>query len=228
MRILIAITFFALAAWFLFGATSTSMPSHLGGSAEAPVSVGLIDPQALRVPLTDPPQVKIGGLMQGCMDCHFLFPSKLITDHPLQQHRHLRMDHGLNDRCFNCHAYGDRSKLVLHDGELIGFEDSVRLCAKCHGPTWRDWDAGMHGRTMGSWDAASGRQQRLVCIQCHDPHAPAFDPIAPLPGPDTLRMGEEVPDHAADPTAVRNPLELRADPTDEHPDAVPHETGVHE
>jgi len=220
MRFLIAILFFALAAWFLVGSKSTSMPADLGGSGADPIDESLVDPISPRVPLADPPTSLIAGWQMECNHCHDLFESRFDKQRELQQHRHLVHDHGANDRCLNCHAHADRSKLVLHAGEMIDYTDSVRLCAKCHGPTWRDWEAGMHGRTMGSWDAASGEQVRLECVQCHDPHAPAFDPIAPLPGPNTLRMGTPPPPHAAAPD-VPNPLELRGRHHEERSEAEP-------
>jgi hypothetical protein len=79
------------------------------------------------------------------------------------------------------------------------------LCAQCHGTTYRDWQRGMHGKTMGSWDKSSGKQRRLLCTECHNPHAPAYGRLAPLPGPRTLRMnaGDEK-DHqeGADPSPL--------------------------
>ncbi len=108
------------------------------------------------------------------------------------------LDHGLNDRCLNCHDHENRDRLRLHGTKTIGFDDVQELCAKCHGPTFRDWELGIHGRTNGYWDEASGEARKLLCTECHDPHAPAFPDIAPLPGPNTLRMGNTKPsaDHS--------------------------------
>jgi hypothetical protein len=125
------------------------------------------------------------------MDCHSLFPPREETPEHLLQHGHIVLDHGINDRCRNCHDPNDRNKLILHGGQVIGYSEVVRLCSKCHGPTYRDWQKGVHGRANGYWDTSRGPRHRLKCIQCHDPHAPyspAMDPLKPLPGPDTLRM----------------------------------------
>lgn len=192
MRAVIPLVFFALTAWFLLGA----------GAAELPIpEAARLEPGALaggprRVPLGDPPSVVIGGYEQTCQACHMLFDSQPLEGRAeLLQHTELVLDHGLNDNCYNCHSLEDRDKLILVDGSEVGFAEVVELCARCHGTTYRDWQRGMHGKTLGSWDASSGEMRRLECTECHDPHAPAFDPLAPLPGPNTLRMGHPEKGH---------------------------------
>ena len=207
MRLAIPLIFFALSAWFLLGA----------GAASPPVPPAVeVDPADLsteprREILSDPPEILIGGYEQRCEACHMLFESRPLAKDTLQQHTHIRLDHGLNSRCYNCHSIEDRNKLELHDGTLIPYARTVELCAKCHGPTFRDWERGTHGKTLGSWDVSSSEQRRLKCIECHDPHAPAFPPMEPLPGPNTLRMGERAP-HAGAAAGERNPLRLRGGP----------------
>ena len=143
------------------------------------------------MPLVDPPMILLNGFERTCMDCHRVFPPRDIAPEDLQQHRHIRLDHGINDACRNCHDVENRDRLVLRGGESIGYDDVERLCAKCHGPTYRDWEIGTHGRSNGYWDPSRGERRRLACTECHDPHvprSPAMDPINPLPGPNTLRM----------------------------------------
>ena len=80
---------------------------------------------------------------------------------------------------------------MLQSKESIPYSGVTRLCAGCHGPTYRDWERGMHGRTDGYWDETLGEPHRLSCTECHDPHwprIPAMEPVAPLPPPHTLRM----------------------------------------
>ena len=70
-----------------------------------------------------------------------------------------------------------------YDGAEIAQADVVQLCAKCHGTIHRDWQAGVHGRQNGFWNANMGDKTKLRCIQCHDPHGPKFramKPLAPL------------------------------------------------
>ena len=64
--------------------------------------------------------------------------------------------------------------LMLANGTPIGFEESYRLCGQCHGTIFRDWREGIHGRREGYWNGAKSYQ---LCAHCHNPHAPAFEPI---------------------------------------------------
>jgi hypothetical protein len=202
VRFVIPIVFIALAAWFALDARAGhSLPiPPPSGVAEADLELGP-PRQALELP----PAIQNGPFRQTCSECHDIFPSPELPRTPLIQHTHIVLDHGLNDRCYNCHAREDRDRLALYDGTTIGFEDVPRLCAQCHGPAWRDWQHGTHGRTSGFWDVTRGERVRLACTQCHDPHAPAFPAYAPLPGPNTLRMGH--PSTGEEHDEPVNPLE---------------------
>jgi len=205
MRTLLTLLWFSLGAWFAFG-SSASRDDVLGEIPASPaVDAEDIDPAPLRTPVIVPPRVRIGGVDQKCSDCHALFASLDVTPGDIRQHPHIALNHGRNDRCYNCHAQGDRNRLVLHDGETVDFDHAAELCAQCHGTVFRDWERGMHGKTLGSWVRGSDEQRRLACPECHDPHAPAFGAFVPLPGPHTWRMGHPgEPGHEA---SERNPLE---------------------
>lgn len=96
-------------------------------------------------------------------------------------HREIVLRHDEEHRwCLDCHSPSNRDKLHLANGELIDFTESYRLCGQCHGDKYRDWRAGVHGRRSGSWN---GHKTYLLCVNCHNSHAPAFEPIAPLPPP---------------------------------------------
>lgn len=193
----ISVAFFGLAGWFFFVSPAGDPPLP----EVTPVNPEDIATEARRTLLSDPPLIDIGGQMQSCEACHSLFETNPDRVSTLYQHEHIVLDHGLNDRCLNCHSTTDRDKLVLHGDQEIGYDDVQMLCSKCHGPTFRDWERGMHGKTMGSWAADSGEQHRLKCTECHDPHAPAYPHIVPLPGPNTLRMGDpHSGDHVVDPS----------------------------
>ncbi|MGD1087037.1 MAG: hypothetical protein ABSA47_20060 [Verrucomicrobiota bacterium] len=63
--------------------------------------------------------------------------------------------HGRNNNCFNCHNETNLVQLQPRDGRELTFADSTQLCGSCHGPTYRDWLAGAHGRISGYWDRGS-------------------------------------------------------------------------
>lgn len=147
--------------------------------------------QPRRVPVADPPRILVEGLAQRCNGCHQIFESASASGEALSYHTDVHLDHGLNARCVNCHDPGDRERLTLRDGTTVPFVQSALLCAQCHGTTYRDWQNGTHGKTLGSWVVGSESMRRLSCIECHDPHQPRYGAYEPLPGPNTLRMGPQ-------------------------------------
>jgi hypothetical protein len=116
-----------------------------------------------------------------CSGCH----ADMEVNHERRtledMHDDIVLDHGPKDRwCFDCHNPDDRDRLRLANGTLISFEESYKLCGQCHGTIYRDWREGIHGRREGYWN---GAKSYLLCANCHDPHAPRFKPIEPLPPP---------------------------------------------
>jgi len=145
------------------------------------------------------------GWTYNCMECHKLLPARWHYDRPLNEHQDIKLAHGNNRFCLNCHHATNRNAFVDYDGAEIAQAEVVVLCAKCHGTTYRDWEAGVHGRANGFWKADLGDKTKLRCIQCHDPHHPKFQAMKPLP---PLRYpvravksaGDHVaPSHAVDP-----------------------------
>jgi hypothetical protein len=120
------------------------------------------------------------GWGYNCMECHTLLPARWHYQHPLVEHHDIILDHGNNRFCLNCHNPSKRTSFVDYDGSEIPQAEVVQLCAKCHGTIYRDWNVGAHGRPNGFWNASLGGKTKLRCIQCHDPHSPAFKPMAPL------------------------------------------------
>jgi hypothetical protein len=142
--------------------------------------------------------VRTGGDASGldCYACHdrkkqvvlkFDAEKRIILP---EEHNDLVMAHGTHNRnnnCFNCHDEGNLELLQTRDGRELKLLESTPLCGSCHGPTYRDWEAGVHGRTSGFWDPKVGLLTRQACVSCHDPHSPKFPPQKPAPGPHTLR-----------------------------------------
>jgi len=116
-----------------------------------------------------------------CSGCHGDMEVNLERRELEDFHEDIQLDHGPKDRwCFDCHNPDDRDHLRLANGTLIGFDESYRLCGQCHGTIFRDWREGIHGRREGYWN---GAKSYLLCAHCHNPHAPHYQPIKPLPPP---------------------------------------------
>lgn len=147
------------------------------------------------------------GWSYNCMQCHKLLPAKWHYDRPMVEHENIHLDHGNNRFCLNCHHATNRNAFADYDGSEIAEQDVVQLCAKCHGPIYRDWKAGVHGRRNGFWNKEKGVQTQLRCIQCHDPHQPKFQamkPMAPLHYPQRA-AGATAAKQAAHGTAEEHP-----------------------
>jgi hypothetical protein len=131
-----------------------------------------------------------------CNDCHGEMEVNLERRQLEEMHDDIALDHGPEDRwCFDCHNPDDRDTLRLANGTLIDFDESYRLCGQCHGTIYRDWREGIHGRREGYWNGAKSYQ---LCAHCHNPHAPRFQAIEPLPPPvrpQYLRASADEEDH---------------------------------
>lgn len=130
------------------------------------------------------------GYEYKCTECHEDFTSPPKQGDLEGEHSAINdaFDHGLNTNCLSCHNNEDRNNYISHDGTSIPSTQPARLCAKCHGPIYRDWERGIHGRQNGHWDRTKGSRSKLLCIQCHDPHNPAFPLMAPEPPPERSRL----------------------------------------
>ncbi len=179
-----------------------------------------IRPTALR------PQYTIGSFTFHCNECHRSVPTPHAAGQEVTQHADVEMAHGINSRCLNCHHPVNREAFVDDYGKEIPWDQPQLLCAKCHGPVYRDWQHGSHGRINGYWDLSRGVQVRLKCVECHDPHHPPFPPIASAPGPKTLRVH---PSEHGKHHGMRNPLRLTDNPSNGKPqDASNEASGEHE
>jgi len=149
-----------------------------------------IDPSTVRQ-WQSQAEYKVGQFNYGCHECHKMWPEsgKIVLDKPI--HDGIELRHGINDRCLNCHHPSNRDTFVDNAGDSIPWNLPQLMCAKCHGPVYRDWQHGAHGRSEGYWNQSVGKQIRRRCVDCHDPHRPPFPPLAPAPGPQTFRMGPQ-------------------------------------
>jgi|ERR1043166_3096640 uncharacterized CHY-type Zn-finger protein len=190
----LAALFLALAAAFL---------TNLWGRQGPLPQIALVDPQftntaTVRTNLADLMRAKADLSDFDCYGCHERSKPPQLRydkDHKLvipKEHDDIVMQHGRHDRnnnCFNCHNETNLTVLQTRDGRELKMEESPALCGSCHGPTYRDWEAGVHGRTSGYWNRQLGSIERKQCVSCHNPHSPTFPGRKPAPGPHPLRPG---------------------------------------
>jgi len=103
-------------------------------------------------------------------------------------HGGLELAHG-SLSCGSCHHPEAAERLRLADETSLEMVEAMTLCAQCHGPQARDWAAGTHGGIRGHWDRRMGPATRNHCVDCHDPHAPAFPSFLPAPPPRDRFLG---------------------------------------
>jgi hypothetical protein len=116
-----------------------------------------------------------------CMDCHADLEANPERRKLKDAHGEIVLKHDEEHRwCLDCHDLKDRDQLRLASGQLVPFTESYRLCGQCHGPQYRDWKSGIHGKRTGYW---SGAKRYLLCVNCHWPHEPHFAALKPLPPP---------------------------------------------
>lgn len=135
---------------------------------------------------TDMKDAKGNLVLVSCKSCHGVRspnPKNGSTGPLVSFHQGLDFVHG-KLVCISCHnpegAYAD---FRLASGESVKPEDIMKLCAQCHGPQFRDYQHGSHGGMTGHWDLRKGSRKRNHCVDCHDPHKPAFPLFRPVTGP---------------------------------------------
>jgi len=165
----------------------------------------ITDTTAVRTPLSRA-EFQFGRFSLRCNECHRSLPIPYVEGKSWTNHSNIRMAHGINKRCLNCHHPANREAFVDDDGNEIPWDQPQAVCSKCHGPVYRDWENGAHGRSNGYWDQTRGTQVRLKCIQCHDPHSPRFPQLASTPGPHSLRVH---PHARTSHDEFRNPLRIK-------------------
>ncbi|WLT30305.1 cytochrome c3 family protein [Geothrix sp. PMB-07] len=130
-------------------------------------------------------QVPKPPFSEGVFPCTACHDGKQLKVNPqrrdLAMHDEIKLNHGPESRwCLDCHDANNRDNLHLASGEKVLFTESYKLCGQCHGDKFRDWRVGIHGKRTGSWN---GAKQYLLCVHCHNPHAPHFAPLKPMPPP---------------------------------------------
>jgi hypothetical protein len=163
--------------------------------AIAPVDPALVKPTTFRTSYVQLIRMQADLSDFDCYGCHetkkpptlrFDSSNNLVIP---KEHSDIVMahgQHGRNNNCFNCHDEQNLLLLQTRDGRQLKLENCPPLCGSCHGPTYRDWEAGAHGRTGGYWEKKAGEMTRQICVDCHNPHSPRIPALAPLPPPHPL------------------------------------------
>ncbi len=193
----LAVVFIGLAAAFLSDSWGYPAPR-----VKIPlVDKAILDPTTVRRTYADLIRAKEDLSDFDCYACHEKGqppPLRYDENHKLlipEEHVNIVMghgSHGRNNNCFNCHNETNLTTLQPRDGRELKLENSTELCGSCHGPTYRDWDSGAHGRSNGYWNTKLGPAVKKDCVNCHNPHSPRFPGRKPAPGPHTLHGTGEV------------------------------------
>lgn len=118
-----------------------------------------------------------------CTECHAYYDPNPVRRELVDMHEEISatFDHDEENRwCLDCHDMDNRDSLRFASGKLLDFKESYKLCGQCHGDKLRDWKVGVHGKRKGEWD---GKKEYLLCVNCHNPHSPKFEPMVPEPPP---------------------------------------------
>lgn len=189
----IAVGFFVLAAAML-----DNLWGHPAVEPRIPlVDVAFLDQTAWRKSYADLVREKADLSDFKCYVCHdkknppvLKFDEQHNVVIPDEHAESIKMGHGTHNRnnlCFNCHNESNLLTFSIRDGNELKFDESSRLCGSCHGPNYRDWEAGAHGRINGYWNHQLGEFRRLDCVNCHNPHSPRIPTRHPAPPPHLLR-----------------------------------------
>jgi len=190
-----------LALAFLFVLLCVAFMFNLWGHSARLAPIPLVDASVtsnatVRVSYAELIRAKADLSDFDCYACHERDkppPLRFDEKHNLlipKEHSNIAMAHGSHNRnnlCFNCHDENNLEQFQTRDGRQLKLSESTPLCGSCHGPTYRDWEAGAHGRTSGYWNRTLGSITRVDCVSCHNPHSPHFPSRQAAPGPHPLR-----------------------------------------
>ena len=134
------------------------------------------------------------SVTMACAECHTTRepnPENRLGQPMAFFHQTFKAQHG-NLACVACHNPADRyATLRLADGTSLPYTEVMQLCAQCHGPQYRDYQHGAHGGMTGYWDLSRGGRTRANCVDCHNPHAPKYQPVQPAGGPNDRGTANE-------------------------------------
>ncbi len=160
---------------------------HEASSGETAPPAGDLYPVYINKPagppalITDRLDINGDAVTINCSTCHSIKEPNLQTRATAdldEFHQGLTYNHGALT-CLSCHNPNDYDTLRLADGSTLPYRNVMTMCGQCHGPQLRDYNHGVHGGMTGYWDRSRGPQYRNGCMDCHDPHAPAYPLMRP-------------------------------------------------
>lgn len=164
--------------FFIGGANEDAATSTAPRAAKHPVTIRQPDgPPRVLLPAAE----GAGLATASCTTCHASrTPNRQTRDGESLKEFHLGLaySHG-NLTCLSCHNANNYDQLALADGLPVEYVNVMTLCGQCHGTQTRDYIHGAHGGMTGYWDLSRGPRQRNNCVDCHNPHSPAFPKMKP-------------------------------------------------
>lgn len=189
---LVAVAFLSAGAWWLCAAESQKAVNGVvpvsGSSPGATLvrhAVNIKSGPATPTVLTNALTHTGEPVPVACSTCHATRVPDLARRRAEEMkdfHQGLAYKHG-DQTCLSCHNAANYDTLHRADGTSVDYPRVIELCAQCHGPQHRDFQAGAHGGMNGYWDLARGPRERNTCVSCHDPHAPAYPKVRPVFAP---------------------------------------------
>ena len=146
-------------------------------ASEVPATIKPLEPAWYALKTARGEDLKTKTMVGNCFICHTAWIGIPDPDvvRPRFAHSNIKLDHGSNDRCYNCHLIQDRNKYTADDGSGIMHNRVEMLCARCHGLVYKDWVEGTHGLRRGKWSPQTPFERKnFTCTECHDPHSPKF------------------------------------------------------
>lgn len=171
----------------LLSESHNAVAAMTGNDSDLQPGVDGLYPTIIRRPAGPPtvklttadPQGRVGEI--ACSTCHSVrepnYETRTAGDLD-QFHQNMPFGHG-KLACYACHNPEDADSLRLADTSRVEFADVMTLCSQCHGQQATDYKHGAHGGMNGYWDLTRGPRTRNNCIDCHDPHVPAFPKMQP-------------------------------------------------
>ncbi len=112
-----------------------------------------------------------------CTNCHNDELKKLKANNKVGEknaHWNIQIVHASDKTmdCMTCHSETNLDVLNSITQTEIDFNESYKSCAQCHSTQYKEWQGGAHGKRVGGWVPP---RIAKTCVECHDPHKPAFE-----------------------------------------------------